>query len=60
MEVTKRLKPSISAPRIGDSAGVQAAMGVNAEQTAYGATGSELTGATQLSSTWPVIFEPAG
>ena len=32
MEVTKRLKPSISVSRIGDSASVQAATRVNAEQ----------------------------
>jgi hypothetical protein len=32
MEVTKWLKPSISVSRIGDSANVQAAMRVNAEQ----------------------------
>jgi hypothetical protein len=33
MEVTKWLKPSISVSRIGDSASVQAATRVNAEQT---------------------------
>ena len=33
MEVTKWLKPSISVPRIGDSASVQAATRVNAEQS---------------------------
>src|SRR5258705_5712984 len=33
MEVTKWLKPSISASRIGDSASVQAATRVNAEQS---------------------------
>ena len=32
MEVTKWLKPSISVSQIGDSASVQAAMRVNAEQ----------------------------
>ena len=32
MEVTKRLKPSISESRIGDSASVHAVMRVNAEQ----------------------------
>ena len=32
MEVTKWLKPSISVSRIGDSASVQAATRVNAEQ----------------------------
>src|SRR6516162_11430921 len=35
MEVTKWLKPSISVSRIGDSAGVQAATRVNAEQTSH-------------------------
>jgi hypothetical protein len=33
MEVTKRLKPSISVSRIGDSASVQAVTRVNAEQS---------------------------
>ena len=33
MEVTKWLKPSISVSRIGDSASVQAATRVNAEQS---------------------------
>ena len=37
MEVTKWLKPSISVSRIGDSASVQAATRVNAEQALYGA-----------------------
>ena len=37
MEVTKWLKPSISVSRIGDSASVQAATRVNAEQSLYGA-----------------------
>src|SRR5882757_3002479 len=37
MEVTKWLKPSDSVSRIGDSASVQAATRVNAEQTLYGA-----------------------
>jgi hypothetical protein len=37
MEVTKWLKPSISVLRIGDSASVQAATRVNAEQALYGA-----------------------
>jgi hypothetical protein len=36
MEVTKWLKPSISVSRIGDSASVQAATRVNAEQALYG------------------------
>src|SRR5712671_741488 len=36
-EVTKWLKPSISVSRIGDSASVQAATRVNAEQALYGA-----------------------
>ena len=35
MEVTKWLKPSISVSRIGDSASVQAATRVNAEQALY-------------------------
>ena len=35
MEVTKWLKPSISSSRIGDSASVQAATRVNAEQALY-------------------------
>jgi hypothetical protein len=35
MEVTKWLKPSISVSRIGDSASVQAATRVNAEQTSH-------------------------
>jgi hypothetical protein len=37
MEVTKWLKPSDSASRIGDGASVQAVTRVNAEQTLYGA-----------------------
>jgi hypothetical protein len=37
MEATKWLKPSISVSRIGDSASVQAATQVNAEQALYGA-----------------------
>src|SRR5437773_9376815 len=37
MEVTKWLKPSISVSRIGDSASVQGATRVNAEQALYGA-----------------------
>ena len=37
MEETKWLKPSISVSRIGDSASVQAATRVNAEQALYGA-----------------------
>jgi hypothetical protein len=37
MEVTKWLKPSDSVSRIGDSASVQAATRVNAEQALYGA-----------------------
>jgi hypothetical protein len=37
MEVTKWLKPSISVSRIGDSASVQAATRVNAEQASKGA-----------------------
>ena len=37
MEVMKWLKPSISVSRIGDSASVQAATRVNAEQALYGA-----------------------
>src|SRR5882762_5391366 len=37
MEVTKWLKPSISVSRIGDSASVQAATRMNAEQALYGA-----------------------
>ena len=37
MEETKGLKPSISVSRIGDSASVQAATRVNAEQALYGA-----------------------
>ena len=36
MEVTKWLKPSVSVSRIGDSASVQAATRVNAEQTSHG------------------------
>ena len=36
MEVTKWLKPSISVSRIGDSASVQAATRVNAEQASHG------------------------
>jgi hypothetical protein len=36
MEETKWLKPSISVSRIGDSASVQAATRVNAEQALYG------------------------
>jgi hypothetical protein len=36
MEVTKWLKPSISVSRIGDSASVQAATRVNAEQALHG------------------------
>src|SRR6516164_7318621 len=36
MEVTKWLKPSISVSRFGDSASVQAATRVNAEQALYG------------------------
>jgi hypothetical protein len=36
MEVTKWLKPSISVSRIGDSASVQAATRVNAEQSCSG------------------------
>jgi len=39
-EVTKWLKPSISVSRIGDSASVQAATRVNAEQALYGAFAS--------------------
>src|SRR5215472_15175965 len=35
MEVTKWLKPSISVSRIGDSASVQAATRVNAEQSSH-------------------------
>jgi hypothetical protein len=35
MEVTKWLKPSISVSRIGDSASVQAATRVNAEQASH-------------------------
>jgi len=35
MEVTKWLKPSISVSRMGDSASVQAATRVNAEQALY-------------------------
>ena len=35
MEVTKCLKPSISVSRFGDSASVQAATRVNAEQTSH-------------------------
>src|ERR1700720_4797341 len=37
MEETKWLKPSVSVSRIGDSASVQAAARVNAEQALYGA-----------------------
>ena len=44
MEVTKWLKPSISVSRIGDSASVQAATQVNAEQTSK---------RTSCGPTWP-------
>ena len=49
MEVTKWLKPSISASRIGESASVQAATRVNAEQDNAQVDPTTLSGKTDTS-----------